>query len=90
MGEVLRRVETSPVFLETMKQKVSCFMCRYIVEDIEQRGKLTGFPLDSFDKGTFPVDAKLTHVLLEMGEIPPQDPESDEELAAAVVALLKI
>lgn len=91
MGEVLRQVEQSPTFLEVVKgRQEKCFMCRYIVEDIEQRGKLTGHPLDSFEKGTFPADAKLVHVLLELGEIPPQDPEDAEDVASVVAHLLEI
>jgi hypothetical protein len=91
MGEVLRQVETSGTFLEFVQSKVeTCFLCKWIRQDLEQHGKLTGWPLDSFNKPEFPIDAKLVHVLLEMGEIPPEDPEDDEVVASAVAKLFEI
>ncbi len=53
-------------------------------------GKLTGWPLDSFSKPEFPVDAKLVHVILELGEKPPvEEPESNDDLASVVAHLIE-
>lgn len=90
MGQMLQEVEQSPGLLSIVKigQK-SCFLCRYIVEDIQQNGKLTGHPKDWSSTGLFPVEGKLVHVLLELGEIPPEDPEDLEALAAVVANALR-
>lgn len=42
-----------------------CFLCVMILEDFGLHGKLTGWPLDTFEKGTFPVEAKVGHIRLE-------------------------
>lgn len=87
MGQMLQEVEKSAALLSVAKVgQQSCFLCRYIVEDLQQNGKLTGHPKDWAGSGLFPVEGKLVHILLELGEIPPEDPE-DLEALAAVVAL---
>lgn len=90
MGQVLQEVEKSPGLLQVAKigQK-SCFLCRYIVEDLQQNGKLTGHPKDWSSSGLFPVEGKLVHLILELGEIPPEDPKDLEELASAVAEALR-
>ena len=91
MGEVLRQVENSAAFSALVgAKKDGCFLCKWIEQDLKTNGKLTGWPLDSFNKPEFPVDAKLVHVLLELGEIPPEDPEDAEDVASVVAHLLEI
>ena len=43
----------------------TCFMCRWIQEDIRKNGKMTGYPLDFTGAGTFPVEGKVNHLVLE-------------------------
>ena len=42
-------------------------MCRWIVEDFETNGKLTGYPNDFMDAGNFPRSGKEVHAKLESG-----------------------
>jgi hypothetical protein len=90
MGEVVRKLEQSSRFLEIVKAgQRSCILCRFIAEDLIRNGRLTGYPLDWAMSGTFPIEGKLIHVILEVGhEPPPEDPGSLDELAAIVVRLL--
>jgi len=91
MGEVLRQVEGSAALAELVRsKKETCFLCRWIEHDLTTNGKLTGWPLDSFGKPEFPVDAKLHHVILELGETPPKDPDDAEDVASVVAHLLEI
>jgi hypothetical protein len=89
MGEVLREVEQSVAFRELIRtRKPVCFLCAWIEQDLEQNKKMTGWPLDCFGKPDFPVSAKLTHVLLELGaEL--RDLDSVDEIAADVVRALE-
>lgn len=43
-----------------------CFLCRLIVEDFDQNGKLTDHPKDAMGKGLFPYNGKTTHIRLEL------------------------
>ena len=46
--------------------KVSgCFLCSWILKDLDDHGKLTGWPYDYNDKANFPVESKLAHLGLE-------------------------
>lgn len=98
MGEVLRQVEQSETFREFLRSKVpngpdgsGCAPnCKWILEDLELNGKLTGWPLDSFGKPEYPIDAKLIHVILELGDIPPDDTDDPDDLASVVAHLLEI
>jgi len=47
----------------------SCFMCKWILEDLRLHGKLTDWPPDSNDKGQFPINGKLRHLELEEASI---------------------
>lgn len=49
--------------------KATCFMCSWVDEDLRLHGKLTDYPLDSNDKGQFPVAGKLRHLELEQASI---------------------
>lgn len=43
-----------------------CFLCRLIVEDFDQNGRLTDHPKDAMGKGCFPYDGKTFHIRLEL------------------------
>src|SRR4029077_9170054 len=63
----------SPETLAMLERKrpawdgIGCFLCGWILEDLADHGKLTGYPLDTNDKAVFPVDGMLKHVTLEKG-----------------------
>ena len=42
-----------------------CFLCGWILKDLDDHGKLTGWPYDYNDKPNFPVESKLAHLGLE-------------------------
>ena len=96
MGEILRQVEQSEAlrtFLESRIPKgpdgTGCAPnCKWILEDLKLHGKLTGWPLDSFGKPEYPVDAKLRHIALEFGEPMDTDVDDVEVLAKLVLYLL--
>jgi hypothetical protein len=46
-------------------EQVGCFLCRFILEDMQANGKLTAYPKDAEGKGAFPVEAKVRHITLE-------------------------
>lgn len=71
MEEVIRQLEQSPALREFLERKAfGCFLCRWILRDINEEKRLTGWPLDSFGKPEFPVIAKLHHLALELGKAP--------------------
>lgn len=73
MAKSVRAVEvTQALRLKLTERGPGCFMCRWILEDIELNGKLTGYPLDSGGGGEFPVPGKIRHLELE-GFIPTLD-----------------
>ncbi len=45
----------------------TCFLCRWIIEDFKENGKLTGAPNDYVGAGTFPRSGKENHAKLESG-----------------------
>ncbi len=47
------------------KNEPKCFLCKWIREDFEANGKLTGLPYDYTGKEIFPVEAKINHLELE-------------------------
>ena len=65
----------SPETVAALKGRVDgCFLCRFILEDQEKNGKLTGYPLDGDGKGIFPVDAKMIHIQLEKRSSTQEEP----------------
>ena len=42
-----------------------CFLCKWILKDLDDHGKLTGWPYDYNDKPDFPVESKLLHLQVE-------------------------
>ncbi len=91
MGTVLQEVEQSEKLLIAAKVGApTCFLCRYIVEDLEKNGKLTGHPKDWAGSGLFPIEGKLRHCILELGETTPEDEDaSPEDLAQIVSRILE-
>jgi len=90
MGEVLREVEASSLFREFLERKApSCFLCLWTLNDIRREGRLTGWPFDSFGKSDFPVSAKLSHAILELGDPPPFDYDTEDDLACVLLHLLE-
>ena len=53
----------------TEQNMEKCFMCRWILTDLVEHGKLTGYPLDSMGAGTFPIQGKIRHLELEKKSI---------------------
>lgn len=91
MGEIVRQLGISIQFRRFVESKVStCFLCKWIAEDLEKNQRLTGWPKDSMDKGIFPVEGKLVHVLLELGHELPEDPEDEEALATCLLNALTL
>lgn len=91
MVEIIRLLNDSVELRELVRTNAPlCFLCKWMLEDLEKNGKLTGWPLDSMGKGVFPVEGKMIHVLLELGEPLPSDPEDLEDLASVVVHALEV
>lgn len=42
-----------------------CFMCQWILTDLAENGKLTGYPFDAMGAPVFPVQGKTRHLELE-------------------------
>lgn len=59
--EIVLAPETEALVRKESNEK-GCFLCRFILEDIEKNKKLTGYPLESDGKGQFPVEAKIRHI----------------------------
>ena len=47
----------------------SCFLCKWIVQDYERHGYLTGWPENWEGMGIFPIESKARHLdkLVKMG-----------------------
>lgn len=44
---------------------IGCFLCKWIVEDLDRGGPLTGWPIDFNGSAIFPRAGKLEHIRLE-------------------------
>ena len=86
-GEEIVLSEETKAILEVEATKKGCFLCGFILEDFAAKGKLTGHPNDIFEKGTFPVEAKIRHIEIVKYHLPekkvgagaePQPPEETE------------
>ena len=53
------------VIQELKKRAPKCFLCKWIVENLEQSGKLTGYPLDHGGVPVFPRSGMLAHMKIE-------------------------
>lgn len=74
MEEILRKIEQSITLREFLKGRVpvnedapGCAPnCKWILEDLELHGKLTGWPLDSMSSPVFPIAGKILHIAAEL------------------------
>ena len=48
----------------------TCFLCAWILKDLEKNGKLTNYPLDYNGSSIFPRTGKESHLKLEGLEVP--------------------
>jgi len=62
-GEEIVLSPETQAYLETQRNK--CMLCKMILEDHAQHGKLTGYPKEIDGRGQFPVEAKIRHVQIE-------------------------
>lgn len=44
---------------------IGCFLCKWIAEDIEKNGSMTGYPIDHMGGPVFPRQGKVAHLRLE-------------------------
>ena len=48
------------------ERKEKCFLCKWILEDLEKNKELTKYPVSSMDGSSqFPVEGKVKHLILE-------------------------
>jgi hypothetical protein len=47
------------------EKALTCFCCKWILEDLQINRKLTGHPKDSLGGPVYPVDGKRKHLQLE-------------------------
>lgn len=51
---------------ELLARKEKCFLCKWILEDLEQNKVLTKYPVSAMDGSSqFPVEGKVKHLILE-------------------------
>ena len=97
MEELLRELEKSVAlrqFLRSRSPKTpdgpGCAPnCKWILEDLEKHGKLTGYPLDGLGGATYPVDGKLRHIAIELGFPIPVHVEDAREVLPLIVNKLR-
>lgn len=96
MEELLRELERSEAlrdFLRNRSPKTpdgpGCAPCKWILEDLEENGKLTGYPLDGLGGATYPVDGKLRHIAIESGFQIPAHVEDAREILPLIVNKLR-
>jgi hypothetical protein len=62
-------VDTEKLKAALAARSDGCFLCKYILEDLQRNGKLTDYPKNAnLEKPLFPEAAKVWHLKLE--EIP--------------------
>lgn len=84
-GEEIVLSDETIAMAENESKNKGCFLCKFILEDYAKNGKLTGHPNDIFEKGTFPVEAKIRHIEITKyclpekvaGEAKPPQPEEE-------------
>lgn len=66
MGKNIREVEITSELVAAIRARLpKCFLCKWLLEDIESNGKFTGYPIDYNGKPEFPVEGKIAHLELE-------------------------
>jgi hypothetical protein len=53
-----------------VQRAANCFLCAWVLKDLEKNGKLTNSPLDHTGSAMFPRTGKESHLKLEGLEIP--------------------
>ena len=68
----LKKEKDRRQIIEAMRKRVpaagsgiGCFLCKLIVEDFDQNGKLTSGPKDFNGHGIFPYEGKVEHIKIE-------------------------
>jgi len=65
-----RRRRRERIIQQLEQRAESCFLCKWILEDIRANGALTGYPLDANGQAVFPRAGKVEHIRLEGFAIP--------------------
>jgi hypothetical protein len=68
--EERRQRERDRILLELKRRSpnadgIGCFLCKWIAEDIEKNGAMTGYPIDHLGGPVFPRQGKVAHLRLE-------------------------
>jgi hypothetical protein len=73
MEEILRDLEKSETLRRFLKLRSpvgdgsGCAPnCKWILEDLEKNGRLTGYPSNAMGGGTYPVEGKILHLAVEL------------------------
>lgn len=100
MEELLRELEQSVVLREFLRSRVpkdddspGCApCCKWILDDLEKNGKLTGYPRDFNGVPDYPIESKIKHLHLELvGGFPEMDDEDvKNNLVPAIVEKLRL
>lgn len=53
------------LLMELRSKAPKCFLCKWILEDLEKHGELTKHPTDSMGQAVFPIEGKQKHLILE-------------------------
>ena len=75
MEEILKKVEQSQILKAFLRGRIpvdenspGCApCCKWILEDLELNGRLTGWPYDSMNSPQFPIAGKVLHLASELG-----------------------
>lgn len=95
MEELLRELEQSKILRQYLRSRVpkgdgpGCSPnCKWILDDLEANGKLTGYPWDFNGVSDYPVSAKILHLYAELiGCVPEVD--DPMELLPALLAKIR-
>lgn len=83
---ILKELGQSEALKKTLRSRaITCVCCSLIVGDLEQHGKLTGWPFDSLGGSTYTIDGKLRHLHLELVGPIPESVEDGKTLLPALV-----
>lgn len=60
------RAERRAAILKRLAERAPlCFLCKWILEDLQKNGALTGYPSDFVGQPVFPRQGKVAHLQLE-------------------------
>ena len=91
MEALLQEIEGSAV-LRTLLEgwAPTCWLCEWVLDDLRSLGRLSGRPIDFNGQPVFPIDGKLRHVLLELGEPVPDWAVEPRDLIPEILAVLRV